>query len=176
MTRKDGRIARHIGVLVLAAGMLSGCGQSERGGSPVESSPPRATTFTDLAGAWRGTWTDTRYNVSGTLEATFTVSGDAVRATGTIGLQSLGLGDETGSGSGTISGQNLGFTFSASTVGSGAGTLSITGTGSGSGTVTGVLNLGAFTYEGTAAGTSISGSFTFTSPTGGRGVATLTKR
>ena len=66
---------------------------------------------------WVGTWTDTRYNVSGTLNATFTVNGSTVTATGVIGLASLGLGNETGSGTGTVSGQTLTFTFSSATVG-----------------------------------------------------------
>jgi hypothetical protein len=168
-------IARSIVAVVLLA-YVPGCGKSESNGSPVGNSPPMATTFTDLAGTWQGTWTDTRYNVSGPLEAVFAVNGNSVTATGTIGLQSLNLGNETGTGSGTISGQTLAFTFGANTVGSGSGSLSITGAGSGTGTVTGVLNLGAFTYSGTAVAGKISGEFAFTSPTGGRGVATLTKQ
>ncbi len=60
--------------------------------------------FASLTGTstWVGTWTDTRYNVSGSLNATFTVSGSSVTATGVIGLQNygIGLGDEKGTGSG----------------------------------------------------------------------------
>jgi hypothetical protein len=131
--------------------------------------------FASLAGNWSGTWTDTRYNVSGTLSASFTVNGSTVNATGVIGLESLGLGNESGTGVGTVSGQTLNFTFSASTVGNGSGTLSAAGAGNGTGTVTGTLDFGAFTYSGTVAGDSISGNFAFTSPTGGKGVASLTK-
>lgn len=141
--------------------------------TPPSSAAP---AFSSLAGSWKGTWTDTRYNVSGPLSATFTVNGSAVTATGTIGLQSLGLGNESGTGSGTISGQTLNFTFGAATVGNGSGTLSTTGPGSGSGSVTAPLNFGAFTFTGSVSGTTISGNFNFTSPTGGQGTATLTKQ
>jgi hypothetical protein len=62
-------------------------------------------SFAGLTGSstWTGTWIDTRYNVSGTLQATFTINGTSVTATGVIGLQSLGLGNESGTGTGTIS-------------------------------------------------------------------------
>ncbi len=134
-----------------------------------------SSPFGNLAGTWSGTWTDTRYSVSGSLSATFTVSGSTVNATGVIGLQSLGLGNESGTGAGTISGNTLNFTFSSSTVGSGSGTLSASGSGSGTGSVTGSLNLGAFDFSGTVTGNTINGMFDFTSPTGGHGVASLSK-
>lgn len=140
---------------------------------------PRFSTpssFSFLEGTWVGTWTDTRYDVSGTLEATFTVNGSTVTATGVIGLESLSLGKETGSGTGTVSGETLNFTFSADTVGTGSGSLDAGREGSGSGSVTGVLNFGAFTYTGTVTESEISGTFNFTSPTGGNGVASLTKQ
>jgi Bacterial Ig-like domain (group 2) len=132
--------------------------------------------FSSLAGTWVGTWNDTRYNVSGTLTATFAVSGSTVAATGVIGLQVFGLSNEVGTGTGTVAGQTLNFIFTASTVGSGNGTLASGGAGSGSGTVTAPLSFGAFTFAGTVTGTTISGTFTFTSPTGGAGVASLTKQ
>jgi len=135
-----------------------------------------SSPFSYLTGTWKGTWTDTRYNVSGSLEATFTVSGSTVTATGVIGLENLGLGKETGSGTGTVSGQTLNFTFTSNTVGNGSGSLSSGGAGSGSGTVTGVLNFGAFTYTGNVTQTEISGTFEFTSATGGYGVAILTRQ
>lgn len=137
------------------------------------AAPP---SFAFLAGNWVGTWTDTRYNVSGTLNATFTVNGSTVTATGVIGLASLGLGNETGSGTGTVSGQTLTFTFSSATVGAGSGTLGTGGAGSGAGSVTGTLNFGAFTYTGNVTPSVINGTFAFTSPTGGNGVASLTKQ
>ena len=132
--------------------------------------------FSSLEGTWVGTWTDTRYDVSGTLQANFTVNGSAVTASGEIGLESLGLGKETGSGTGTVSGDMLNFTFTADTVGAGTGSLNAGGAGSGGGTVTGVLNFGAFTYTGTVTESEISGTFNFTSPTGGNGVASLTRQ
>lgn len=146
---------------------------------PTGPSNPGSSTaaFAYLAGNWSGTWTDTRYNVSGTLQATFTVTSSAVTATGTIGLASLGLGNETGTATATVSGDTLMFTFISNTVGSGSGTLAATGgTGGGSGTVTGVLNLGAFTFTGAGSAAGIQGAFNFTSPTGGNGVASLTKQ
>lgn len=152
---------------------LSGSRSRRRAVMPPSAAAP---AFSSLAGSWKGTWTDTRYNVSGPLSATFTVNGTAVTTTGTIGLSSLGLGNESGTGSGTISGQTLNFTFGAATVGNGSGTLSASGPGSGTGTVTGALNFGAFTFSGHVSGTTISGNFNFTSPTGGLGTATLTKQ
>jgi hypothetical protein len=132
--------------------------------------------FSSLAGTWVGTWNDTRYNVSGPLTATFAVSGSNVTATGVIGLAVFGMSNEGGTGTGTISGQTLNFTFASGTVGSGIGTLASGGAGSGSGSVTPPLSFGAFTFSGTVTGTTISGTFTFTSPTGGAGVASLTKQ
>ena len=166
--------------LVLFAAMasfaISGCGSSDDG-LPTGNSDGSNASFSFLNGTWVGTWTDTRYNVSGSLRAVITVTGSTVTATGTIGLQSLGLGNENGTASGTVSGQTLSFQFAASTVGVGTGTLTAgAGNGSGSGTVTGVLNLGGFTYTGTATATTINGTFRFTSATGGNGVATLTKQ
>lgn len=138
------------------------------------TAPP--APFSSLAGTWVGTWNDRLYNVSGTLSATFAVNGSTVTATGVIGLQVFGLANEVGTGTGTVAGQTLNFVFTSSTVGSGNGTLSTGGAGSGSGTVTAPLSFGAFTFAGTVTGTTISGTFTFTSPTGGAGVASLTKQ
>jgi Bacterial Ig-like domain (group 2) len=132
--------------------------------------------FSSLAGTWVGTWNDNIYNVSGSLTATFAVTGSTVSATGVIGLGVFGMSNEGGTGVGTISGQTLNFTFVSSTVGSGMGTLASGGAGSGSGTVTPPLSFGAFKFSGTVTGTTISGTFTFTSPTGGAGVASLTKQ
>jgi hypothetical protein len=157
---------------------LTTCGRSS-GGSPTTPTNPGGGTstgnFSFLAGTWIGTWTDQRYGVSGTLQATFAVSGSTVTATGTIGLASLGIGNQSGTGTGTVTGSTLNFTFSANAVGTGSGSVT-NGAGSGTGTVTGVLNLGGFTYAGTANANTISGTFQFTSPTGGNGVASLTKQ
>lgn len=173
------RMSRHrsfLSVVMLTCTLVGGCKSS----SPTTPAtvPPVTTTFGPLSGTstWVGTWTDTRYMVSGPLSATFTVNGSTVTASGTIGLASLGLGNETGTGTGTVSGNVLAFSFQSATVGTGTGTVNTTGSGSGTGTVTGTLNFGAFTYTGTVSASTISGTFTFTSPTGGFGVASLTRQ
>ena len=66
-------------------------------------------TQTASVGQGTGTWEDTRYNVSGTLSFTITGNRSNLAASGTIGLQQLGLGDETGTATGTISGNRLSF-------------------------------------------------------------------
>jgi hypothetical protein len=161
-------------VLLLAAGCSSA---SKEGGGSTPTDPPVITEseFAFLVGTWTGTWTDTVFNVEGTLSATMTMAGDSVEATGVIGLQALGLGDEEGTATGTISGDTLTFTFEAATVGTGEGTFS-GGMGSGMGSVMGMLNFGDFTFEGTVTETTIDGTFQFTAPSGGSGVATLTKQ
>jgi hypothetical protein len=127
-----------------------------------------------LLGTWTGTWEDTRYNVSGSLSFTITQNGPNLLADGIIGLASLGLGNETGTATGIISGNKLSFNFNSSTVGSGSGT--ITGNkAQGSGSVTGLLNFGDFNFSGTVTDNELGGTFEFTSPTGGWGVASLTK-
>lgn len=181
-TRRSSRyravVVRRLGLVVLAMGCLLPACNTNNQTLPTGPTDPgvQPSSFAFLAGTWAGTWTDTRYNVSGSLQATFTVNGSIVTATGVIGLGVFGLGDEPGSGSGTESGQTLDFTFSAATVGSGSGSLSTAGTGSGTGTVTGALNFGAFTFTGAVTASAIDGTFDFTSPTGGNGVATLTKQ
>ncbi len=158
-------------VLMLA---LVGCNNDDDEDSPTGPGDVTPAEFEFLIGKWLGTWDDTRYNVQGTLEATFAVDGNNVTATGVIGLGALGLGDETGTGTGTINGDTLSFTFESNTVGTGEG-MTTTSSGSGTGTVMGSLNFGDFTFEGTISGTTIDGEFDFTSPTGGNGVAMLTK-
>jgi hypothetical protein len=143
--------------------------------TPTTTAPATSSAFTSLGGTWSGEWIDTRFNVRGTLVATFTVNGTAVTSVGRIGLQSLGLGDEAGTGTGTINGNILSFTFEAQTVGNGEGTLDDTGA-SGKGTVAGVLDFGDFTFEGSVNETTIDGTFTFTDPAGGRGTAQLTRQ
>jgi hypothetical protein len=134
-----------------------------------------AITLPALTGIWSGTWTDTRYSVSGTLtNIVLTQTATTLTGTGTIGLASLGLGTQSGTATGTISGNVITFTFTAAVIGSGSGTLNgPNGTGTGSVTANG---LGNFTFTGTATSTTITGSFTFTSPTGGFGTITVTKQ
>jgi hypothetical protein len=167
-------VVRMVSLVLLTAGLVA-CSESEDG-SPMNPGGITSSQFQFLEGTWTGTWTDTRYNVSGTLQATFVADGNTVTATGVIGLASIGLGNETGTATGTVSGNTVTFTFASSTVGTGSGTLSADGTGGGTGAVTGALNFGAFTYSGSASGAGISGTFEFTSPTGGNGIASLTKQ
>jgi hypothetical protein len=169
------RAARIVLVLGLAAG-LGSCTASEEGAPMDPTGGISSSQFRFLEGTWTGTWTDTRYNVSGTLQATFVVDGNDVTASGVIGLGSLGLGNETGTATGTASGNTLTFTFSSDTVGTGSGTLNTDGVGGGTGAVTGALDFGAFTFSGSASEGGISGTFNFTSPTGGNGIASLTKQ
>lgn len=169
-----------ISVVALLALACAGGPNRSGAGSTTDEFPtgPGAVgpgEFAFLVGTWIGTWTDTRFNVTGTLEATMTVSGNDVQANGTIGLQSLGLGEEDGTGTGSIDGNTLVFTFEADTVGNGNGSVT-EGEGSGMGTVLGALNFGDFTFEGTVNETTIDGTFEFTAPSGGRGTATLTKQ
>jgi hypothetical protein len=161
------------GVFLLAAGCSSA--SKDGGGTPTEPVVVTESEFAFLVGTWTGTWTDTVFDVEGTLSATMTMSGTDVDATGVIGLQALGLGDEEGVATGTISGDTLTFTFEATSVGTGEGTFS-GGVGSGMGSVMGMLDFGDFTFEGTATETTIDGTFQFTAPSGGSGVATLIKQ
>jgi hypothetical protein len=144
--------------------------------SPGASSAPTTSSsaLPSVAGNWTGTWNDTRYSKSGALAATFNVSGTNVTATGSIDLTSLGLGNQTGTASGSISGNSITLNFSSNAVGNGTATLN-GGNGSGSGTVTGSLNYGAFTFTGTATDSAINGTFQFTSATGGHGTVTMQK-
>ena len=169
-----GRVAI-CGVLVLAMACSASKDGGGDSGSPTDPGVITESEFAFLVGVWTGTWMDTTFGVEGTLSATFTVSGNTVDATGTIGLQSLGLGDEAGTATGMVDGDSLTFTFEADTVGNGEGTVG-GGMGSGMGTVLGVLNFGDFTFEGTAGESTIDGTFEFTAPSGGSGVATLTKQ
>ncbi len=102
------------------------------------------------------------------------INGDTWTATGSIDLAALGLGTLTGMAPGTMSGNTLMFTFSATDLGSGSGTLTDTSV-SGTGTVGPPLGFGDFTFTGTIGDSSLDGIFDFTSPTGGAGTAHLTR-
>jgi hypothetical protein len=158
-----------LGSLLIPALVLlfaAGCDTGGSGDGDSDGTHP-------LVGTWSGTWDDTIFIVSGTLDITITQSSPDLDATGTIGLSSVGLGDETGTGSGTVSGDTVTFTFNSPTVGSGNGT--VTGNSiSGSGTVGGALMFGDFTFSGTISGDTISGTFDFTS--GGAGTASVTRQ
>lgn len=160
----------------LLACLLSCTTVGNSGPGPVASVAPSGGTapLPAIAGNWTGTWNDTRYSKSGGLAATFKVTGGDVTATGSIDLTQLGLGKESGTASGSISGNTLTLNFKADTVGSGSVTLNGSN-GNGSGTVTGALNFGAFTFTGTATNSTITGTFKFTSATGGNGTVSMTK-
>jgi len=132
------------------------------------------TYMEDLVGTWSGTWTDTVYQVSGTLSVTFSKNETTVTATGTIGLSSFGLGSITGTGTGTIDDNAITFTFIGGALGNGTGTISGS-SASGSGTIGGTLGFGPFTFTGEVKATEITGNFVFTNPGGGKGTVTLTK-
>ncbi len=134
------------------------------------------TAVPDLTGHWEGTWTDTRYAVSGAMTLDIALNGNDYSATGTIDVSEIDpiLGTLSGTASGTITGNTMSFDFGATDLGTGSGAFT-DGTASGSGTVTAPLNFGAFEFSGTASTGMISGTFDFLSPTGGNGVATLTR-
>lgn len=159
--------------LVLLGLVMPGCGSSSSSSSGTSNSNTVSTH--SLVGTWEGTWTDTVFDVSGAISVTISQSESSLSGTGTINLESLGLGDESGTASGTIDGEIVTFTFSAATVGSGGGTISGSSV-SGSGTVTGALNYGPFTFSATVSGDTITGTFDFTDPSGGAGTATLTRQ
>lgn len=168
---KKRTVVGYLACVFAGAGLLAylGCGGSSPGSTGCTTCP-----LPSLAGSWAGTWTDTRYNVTGPITATLQQTATSFSSTGTIDLTSLGLGSQNGTATGTISGNALVFTFTSGAVGSGSGTL--TGTaGSGTGNVT-AMNFGGFTFTGTVSDTIIDGTFNFTSPTGGRGTIHLTKR
>lgn len=151
-------------------------GPNECVGEVCECTPSLAQVAF-LEGHWTGTWEDTIYNVSGAVEATFSIVGAELQASGLIDLTEISgaLGEQAGTGVGVLCGETLYFTFEAEMVGSGTGTLTAAGVGDGSGSVTAPLSFGAFTFTGTTTTTTITGTFDFTSKTGGEGNVTLTK-
>jgi len=147
-------------------------------------SPDRATTgsmlpaddtqaLPDLSGSWTGSWSDTIYLVGGGVICTITIEGTTWSAVGQIDLTELGLGWQEGTATGTVTDDELIFTFTGASVGFGGGSLtSLIGTGSGM--VTAPLNFGEFTFTGDAGVGEITGDFDFTGPGGGEGVVLLT--
>lgn len=128
----------------------------------------------ELVGTWNGSWTDTKYNLSGSLNVTFTKNGDNISAIGTIDLSAFWLGDFPWTGTGTADGNTITFTFTASNFGNGNGV--VTGTSAtGSGSLIGTLNFGPYTFTGEIETSKISGNFIFTNTGGGEGVVSLVK-
>ena len=161
---------------------LVAAGIAHHHGVPNSVSPATAGTVVrvgpvpDLMGSWQGTWSDTVYSVNGAMTLQISLSGNDYTATGTIDVSQIdpSLGTLSGSASGTLNGDLLDFTFSCTDLGNGTGSFD-GGDASGSGSVTAPLNFGAFTFTGTATDTEINGTFDFTSPTGGAGIAQLSK-
>jgi hypothetical protein len=131
--------------LFLVAAILAGSGSQEIAQtSPRFSDPPTTSVgLADILGTWTGTWTDTVFNVGGSLDFEITEDAGTYSATGDIGLQVLGLGVESGTATGVVAGNTLSFNFSSGTVGNGAGSLIDTGPGSGKG-------IGSLTKQSTA--------------------------
>jgi hypothetical protein len=180
------KIVRIVSAVVFCAflfGSLTSCGNNSGGTStPTFVVPPCSTAAalpTMTGGNWTGTWTDTRYGVSGSITMTGVTQGaGAFTANGTIDVSSAptGLvGLQAGTVTGVIAPPNvITFTFTSATVGSGSGTLTGTCGTSTAGNVT-AGGLGAFTFSGTASDTAIIGTFAFTSPTGGYGTISMAK-
>ncbi len=157
-------------------------------GSPTFSlqtaTASKPAVFPDLQGTWSGTWTDTLYSVTGAVTFVIWHEGADYEATGSIDLSALGAGVLGGTASATDNGTTLDVTFTCTNLGNGTVALNsvnnaaakLTASGTGSGSVSGgALEFGAFTLTGTASETEITGSFDFTSPGGGKGIATMTR-
>ncbi|MCB1182902.1 hypothetical protein KDM41_05675 [bacterium] len=170
-------------ICLFAAAGLFGMGSGP--GAPGDPAPAVAAAPADLpplTGTWAGSWSDTVYNVSGALQILIWAEGNAYAATGTIDVSQISapLGVLAGGATGTDNGSTLEVAFGCTNLGNGTVTLTPTGqpgeaTASGAGTVTAPLWFGAFTLTGTASGNELTGSFDFTSPGGGKGIASLTK-
>ena len=173
MTADRTALDRYLLALILAAALAAAVG------GPAAPEPARAIVAVDkaspdLEGSWKGTWEDTVYQVSGAVTMDVTANLLGYDATGTIDLTSINpvWGVRSGTATGTLAGDELTFTFTADMVGNGSGTLN-GADGTGSGTVTGFMEFGGFTFAGTVASGSITGTFDFTSPSGGAGNVTL---
>lgn len=131
----------------------------------------------ELVGSWEGSWTDTRYNVSGPMNMEITLDGDTYNAVGTIDVTEASGGilrELIGTATGTLSGNSMAFTFECTDLGSGEGSFT-DGLASGTGVVTAPLNFGAFEFSGDVIGGEMTGTFDFTDPNGGNGTASLSR-
>ncbi len=152
-------------LIFLAFFVTQNCKKSDKGGTDL---------LADLAGNWSGTWTDTKFNMSGDVTVTFAVIGNNITAAGTIDLSGFFLGTLPWTGTGTADETTITFTFTALNFVNGSGT--VTGnTASGNGSISGVLSFGDFTFTGTVNSSKISGNFDFVNPAGGEGEINLTK-
>ena len=78
-----------------------------------------------LEGTWEGSWTDTLYNVTGSMTIEISVDGTDYFASGTIDVSEInaGLGTLSGSGSGSTDGATFSGTFDCASLGSGTATI-----------------------------------------------------
>ena len=167
------RLGLYLALLALAALALAPAGTADRR-LDLPASDAAAKQLPSLAGTWTGTWEDTRYLVQDDFSITFVVDGASVTGTCSIGLTPFGMEDKTGSGSGTVAGNTLQFTFHADEVSDGSGTIT-NAVLAGVGEIIAPLSYGDYDYEGSIVGDTISITFDFLSPTGGEGVITLTR-
>jgi len=129
----------------------------------------------DLTGDWSGRWTDTRFSVTDSVSFSIVVNGPDVSGTGTLGLMNaFGLPDEAGTITGTITGDQLSFTFTTNTA-TGGGTIINTALNDGVGSIGGLLNFGGYTFTGTVSDVSMTWDFVFDDPSGGFGTVALTQ-
>lgn len=134
----------------------------------ADSSGGSGDVGASLVGSWSGTWEDTVYSVDGPMNMTVTETGEGFSGSGNLTLLSV---EHSATVSGTVSGDTLNFTFESATIGSGSGTVvgnEVSGSGSAS-----VLGYGPFTFSGTVDGNTITGSFDFTDATGGEGTVSV---
>lgn len=177
MKRPHRYLILYLSTLFVVAALMASSTSSRatRSGTQLARTSDNAD-LADLLGSWSGTWNDTIYSVGGSLSFDITADAGVYHATGDIGLETLGLGVESGTASGNEQLGALVFSFSSATVGSGDGSINaLTGITTGSGSVIAAIGFGAFVFQGSVSGDIMSGLFDFTSPTGGAGVAILTR-
>lgn len=155
--------------------------------TPMTIAPAFAAEPADLPpleGTWEGSWTDTLYNVTGSMTLTISKDGDDYFANGTIDVTEIDptLGLLSGSAQGTSDGTTITGTFECANLGSGTASIGgalkaggkVAADGSGSGSVGAPLFFGPFVFSGTVQDGIMWGIFDFTNPGGGEGRAVLT--
>jgi hypothetical protein len=172
-------------VLALCAGLF--LTHPAEGPAPVSVPPALAAEPAELPpleGTWSGSWTDTLYDVTGSMTVEIVQDGDSWSATGSIDVTEIGIGGLgvlNGSASGTSDGVTITGTFDCANLGSGTATIGgalkvngqVQAAASGSGTVGAPMNFGPFVFSGTVANGVMWGIFDFTGAGGGEGRAVL---
>jgi len=174
-------------LLLLAVGFALSLTTTQETPVPLAVTPALAAEPAEipiLEGTWRGSWTDTLYNVTGSMTIEITVDGSNYSATGTIDVSEIdaGLGTLSGSASGTYDGATLNGTFDCANLGSGIATIAgsfkaggkVQAGASGSGSVGAPLFFGPFLFTGIVSDGVMWGVFDFINPGGGEGTAVLT--